>query len=64
MGDLNVNSFDYDNIESVKNFVNLLFQSEFLPLIQRATRVTRTKATVIDHIITYAIIKQWENENN
>ena len=64
MGNLNVNSFDYDNIESVKNFVNLLFQSEFLPLIQRATRVTRTTATAIDHITTYAIIKQWENENN
>ena len=57
VGDLNINSFDYDNNVLVKNFSNLIFQSEFLPLIQRATRVTRTTATAIDHIITDAILE-------
>ena len=33
----------------------MIFQCGFLPLIQRATRVTRTSATAIDHIITDAI---------
>ena len=56
LGDLNVNSFDYDNNESVKKFSNMIFQGGFLPLIQRATRVTRTTATAIDHIITDAIL--------
>ena len=42
VGDLNINSFDYDNNALVKNFFNLFFHSGFLPLIQRATRVTRT----------------------
>ena len=35
----------------------MIFQSGFLPLIQRATRVTRTAATAIDHIITDAILE-------
>ena len=56
MGDLNVNSFDYDNNEFVKKIFNMIFQSGFLPVIQRATRVTRTTATAIDHIITDAIL--------
>ena len=35
----------------------MIFQSGFLPLIQRATRVTRTTATAIDHIITDATLE-------
>ena len=57
VGDLNINSFDYDNNELVKKLFNLTFQSGFLPLIQRATRVTRTTATAIGHIITDAILE-------
>ena len=29
VGDLNINSFDYDNNALVKTFFNLVFQSEF-----------------------------------
>ena len=57
VGDLNINSFDYGNNALVKKIFNLIFQSGFLPLIQRATRVTRTTETAIDHIITDAIIE-------
>ena len=57
VGDLNINSFNYDNNALVKNFFNLVFQSGFLPLIQRTTRVTRTTTTAIDHIITDAILE-------
>ena len=56
LGDLNVNSFDYDNNEYVKKFFNMIFQSGFLPLMQRATTVTRTTATAIDYTITHAIL--------
>ena len=45
VGDLNINFFDYDNNALVKPFFSLVFQSGFWPLIQRATRVTRTAAT-------------------
>ena len=58
VGDLNINSLDYESNESVKNFFNLVFQNGFLPLIQRATRVNKTTATAIDHIITDAIFKK------
>ena len=57
VGNLNINSFDYDNIELIKKFFNLIFQSGFMPLIQRATRVTRTTATAIDYIITKQYLK-------
>ena len=57
VGDLNGNSLDYGNNALVKNVFNLIFQSGFLPLIQRATRVTRTTATTIDHIKTDAILE-------
>ena len=57
VGDLNIDSFNYDNNALVKNFFNLIFQSGFFPLIRRATRVTRTTATAIDHIITDAILE-------
>ena len=57
VGDLNINSLDYESNEPVKNLFNFVFQNGFLPLIQRATRVTKTTATAIDHIITDAIFK-------
>ena len=54
---LNSNSFDYDNNALVKKFFNLIYQSEFFSLIQKATIVTRKTATAIDHIITDAILE-------
>ena len=57
VGDLNINFFDYDNNALATNFSNLIFQSGFLPLIQRVTRVTITAATAIDHVITDAILE-------
>ena len=47
VGDLNINSLDYESNEPVKNLFNLVFQNGFLPLIQRATRVTTTTETAI-----------------
>ena len=56
VGDLSINSFDYDNNALAKNFFNLIFQSGFLSLIQRATRAKRI-TTAIDHIINDAILE-------
>ena len=56
-GDFDLNVEDYDTNEIVKNVFNLIFQNGFLPLIQRPTRVTRTSATAIDHILTIRVIK-------
>ena len=57
VGDLNINSFDYDNSALVEHFFNLIFQSGFLPVIQRAARITRTTAIATDHIINDAILE-------
>ena len=56
LGDFNLNALDYDTNEVVKNLFNLVFQNEFLPLIRKPTRITRTSATAIDHILTYKVL--------
>ena len=48
----NIISLNYKCNEYVKNFLNLVFQNGFLLLIQRPTKVTRTKSTAIDQITT------------
>ena len=55
--DFNLNVLDYNTNKVVKNFFNLVFQNGFLPLIQRPTRVTRTSATAIDHILTNTVLE-------
>ena len=34
----------------VKNYLNLLFQKNFIPVINKPTRASRNNATIIDHI--------------
>ena len=57
VGDLDNNSLDDNNIESEKNFLSMIFQSGFLPLMQRRTRAARKTDIAIDYIITDAILK-------
>ena len=56
VGDLNINSFDYDNNALLKDFQSD-FSKCFLSLTQRTTRVTRTTATTTDRIVTDAILE-------
>ena len=55
-GDLNINSLDYSRNTHVRDFFNFAFQNCIFPVINRPTRVTKSKATVIDHILTNTII--------
>ena len=43
---------DYETNEAVKNFFDLALQKFLIPLINRTTRITRTTAAAIDHILT------------
>ena len=61
LGDFNLSALDYDTNEVVKNLFNLVFQNEFLPHIRRPTRITRTSATAIDHILTYKVLWYYQN---
>ena len=55
-GDLNINSLDYSINTNVREFFYLIFQNGIFPLINRATRVTKSSATIIDHVLTNTMI--------
>ena len=55
-GDFNINSLDYSRITIVRDFFNLAFQNSLFLVINRPTRVTKTNATKIHHILTNTII--------
>ena len=52
VGNTNLNLIDNEKNIKVKNYLNLLFQKNFIPVINRPTRVSRNNATIIDHINT------------
>ena len=56
VGNFNINLLDYENNVKIKNIVNFAFQNSLIPLINKRTRVTRTNATAIDHILTNAFL--------
>ena len=54
--DFNLNVLDHDNCKKVQNFLDLLFQNNIIPIINKPTRVTKKTATAIDHIITNCFV--------
>ena len=56
-GDFNYNILDTeDNLTS--EFVDLMFEHAYFPVIKKPTRITSTNATLLDHIWTYVISSQ------
>ena len=53
--DFNLNVLDYNKNEKVTQFLNLIFEYGFVPVINKPTRVTKNTATAIDHIITNSL---------
>ena len=49
MGD-SINSLDHNLSPSVENFINQMISKNFLPIINRPTRVTPHSCTLIDNI--------------
>ena len=58
VGDLNLNLIDYQSNAKVRNFVNLIFQNSLVPIVNKPTRVTKSKVTLIDYIITNSFTEQ------
>ena len=52
VGDLNLNIIDFECNTKIKNFFNLVFEHGLVPVINKPTRITKKRATAIDHIIT------------
>ena len=49
--DLNIYSLDYSINKNVRDFFNLVFQNGIFPLIKKLTSVTKSSATIIDHVL-------------
>ncbi|XP_065654575.1 uncharacterized protein LOC136081205 [Hydra vulgaris] len=52
IGDFNMNCFDYNDDNKVRNFYDAIFESGAIPLINLPTRVTKNSATLLDNIIS------------
>ena len=59
--DFNLNVLDYNKNEKVTQFLNLIFEYGFVPVINKPTRVTKNTATAIDHIITNSLLHRTIN---
>ena len=51
-GDININLFNYNSNEPTSEYLDMLFDLGFLPIITKATRITYHTSTLIDHIYT------------
>ena len=56
LGDLNMNSLDCSRNTHVRGIFTFVFQNDIFPVISRPTRVTKSRETVIDHILTKTIV--------
>ena len=54
--DFNLNVLDHDNCKKVQNFLNLLYQNNMIPIINKPTRVTKKTAAAIECIITNCFV--------
>ena len=54
--DLNTNSLDYSRNTHSCDFFNFIFRNGIFPKINRPTRVTKSSATIIDHILKITLI--------
>ena len=50
MGDFNINLLDHNLSTPVTNFINQMISRNYLPIINRHTRVTPNSCTLIDNI--------------
>ena len=56
VGDMNINLLNHKTNNNAKSYLNLIFQWNFLPVINRPTRESSRNATLIDHILTNNVI--------
>ena len=51
-GDFDLNLLDHESNKKVHDFLNIIYRNGMIPTINKPTRVTRTTATAIEHILT------------
>ena len=55
-GNFNLNLLDHESNKKVHDFFNTIYRNGMIPTINKPTRVTRTTATAIDHVLTNSFI--------
>ena len=56
MGDVNINLINHASHKHTGDYLDLIYSSGYIPLINRPTRVTSQTATLIDHILSNNVI--------
>ena len=56
VGDLDLNLLDHSANSKVKDYLNIVFQNLLIPLINKSTRVSKSNATIINHILTNSFL--------
>jgi len=52
LGDININFLNYNRDNKISDYLDMLLDLGYMPLITKATRITDYTATLIDHIYT------------
>ena len=52
LGDININLLNYNKDNKTSDYLDMLLDAGFMPLITKATRITDHTSTLIDHIYT------------
>ena len=55
-GDFHLNLLDHESNKKVHDFLNIIYRNGMIATINKPTRVTRTTATAIDHVLTNSFI--------
>ena len=63
MGDFNIDLLKSESCDYSNQFIEQLFTSSFLPVINKPTRITHLTATLIDNIFTNNINNNENNKN-
>ena len=58
LGDINIDLKHCGDHEATKSYIDMLFSNMCCPIITKATRVTDSTATIIDHIYSNCVIDQ------
>ena len=53
---MNLNLLDHSTKSKVKEYLNIVFQNLLIPMINKPTRVSKSNATIIDHILTNSFL--------
>ena len=55
IGDFNLNCLNYNEDSNIRLFHHKVFELEFIPLIDKPTRVCKNRRTIIDNILTNCV---------